>query len=435
MAPEVVGIICIAILLGLMVLGVNIAVALALVGVLGIGIIAGSQAGFSVVGVVTFRSVAVFSFVALPLFLLMGEFAYEAGLVGDIFKAANKWLGALPGGMGMAVITACAGFGTISGSGVVAAAAMTRVCWPELMKLRYDRGLAAGLLASGGGLAVLIPPSMLAVLYGMFTQTSIGQVLLAGVIPGIITATLLMTLIYTRARLQPQVAPRAPRVPMREKFGSLKAIWSVILLALIVTGGMYAGFFTATEAAAAGAFGAFAIALAMRRMSWTMFKSSLAQTAKTTSFIFLILIGAFVFSRLLVLSNISPSITDAIGGWQVPRVFVLIGILSLYVMLGMFMDATAMLAVSISTVFPIVTSLGYNPVWFGTVFIMMVEVGGITPPVGLGVFAVKGILGDQIQTWSIFKNAQQFLFCYVVMITLLIIFPQLALWIPMNMEG
>ncbi|MFC1929986.1 TRAP transporter large permease [Chloroflexota bacterium] len=431
MDPELIGIFLIAALLIILGAGVNIAIGLALIGVIGVYILAGPQAGLSLVGVVTFQKVAVFSFVALPLFLLMGEIAFQAGLVRDIFQVANKWLSFLPGGMGMAIIAACAGFGAISGSGVVAAAAMTRVCWPELMKLKYDRGLASGLLASGGGLAVLIPPSMLAVLYGMFTETPIGLVLIAGVLPGILTASLLMMFIFIRANIQPQIAPRGVATSWGDKFTALKKIWPVIILALIVTGGLYGGFFTATEAAAAGAFGAFIISLALRRMTWSTFASALAATARTTSFIFLIIVGAFIFSKFLVLSNISTTIVSFISGIEAPRVMILVGMLSLFVFLGMLMDAVAMLAVSISTVFPVVVmGLGYDPVWFGIIFIMMVEIGGITPPVGLGVYAVKGILGDEIQVWTIFKNASPFLIVYVIMIGLLIAFPKIALLLP-----
>ncbi|MBI2869186.1 MAG: TRAP transporter large permease [Chloroflexi bacterium] len=435
MTPETIGFILLAVFIILVAVGMNIAVALGLVGVVGVMIFSGPGAGLSMLGIVPFRTVAVFGFAALPLFIIMGEFAFHAGLTSELFNTMNTWFGRLPGGMGMAIFFGCAAFGAVSGSGMVGSMAMARASWKELMKFGYDRGLASACIASAGSLAVLIPPSVMGTLYGMFTNTPITSVLMAGAIPGLVTTLALTALMYVRAKLNPTIAPPGPKSTWKQKFFALKTIWSVIVLAGIVTGGLYGGLFTATEAAGAGAFGALIIALMQRKLTWHRLGEACLATTKMTSFVFLIMIGAFMFSKLLVLSDISPSLGAWVGGLQAPRVVILIGILTMYIFLGMFMDATSMLAVSISTVFPIVIGLGYDPVWFGVVFIMMVEIAAISPPVGLAVFAVKAVLGDEVELWTIYKNTYQFWLSYIGVVALLIMFPQIALWLPSTMNG
>ncbi|MBI4283027.1 MAG: TRAP transporter large permease subunit [Chloroflexi bacterium] len=433
MSPELTGGLLILALFFLLAVGVNIAVALASIGLAGVILLAGPNAGLAIIGMVPYSGVAVFTFSALPLFILMGEFGFHSGISSDLFNSAYKWFGALPGGLAVATIAAAAGFGAVSGSTLVAAVAMTRVTWRDLMRFNYDKGFSSGVLASAGCLAVLIPPSIMGVLYGMFTLTPIGPILIAGVIPGLITATFFVGIILLRAVTNPNLAPRGPKSTLKDKIVSLRRVWGILILVGIIAGGLYGGIFTASEAAAAGAFGAFLIILFLRRLTWSNLRESLLSTAKSTSFIFLIMVGAFIFSRFLVLSKISINAADFIGGLEAPRVIILIGILVLYIGLGMLLDTVSMLAVSISTVFPIITNLGYDPIWFGVIIIMMCEVAAVTPPVGLIAFGIKGILGDEIETWTIFKNAMPFLGAHAVLIALLIMFPQIALWLPSTM--
>ncbi|MBI2869684.1 MAG: TRAP transporter large permease subunit [Chloroflexi bacterium] len=435
MSPELLGLILIVVLFALLLLGVNVAVALATIGLVGVTILTSMRSGLGMIQVVPFTTVANFAFIALPLFILMGEFAFNAGITRDLFNAGYKWLGHLPGGMAMGVMAAGAGFGAISGSTLVSAAAMTRASWPELMKFNYDKGLSAGTVASAGCLAVLIPPSIMAVIYGMFTQTPIGPILMGGVIPGIITTVLFMSVIFIRAVMNPNLAPKGPRANWKERFGTFKHMWATVALILLVTGGIYAGIFTPTEAAAAGALGAFIIALLTRSLNWAIFRSSMLSTLKTSSFIFLIMVGAFLFSRLLALSKVSALVGGFVGGLEVNRVIILIGILLLYVGLGMLLDTVSMLAVSISTTFPIIIGLGFDPVWFGIVIVMMCEIAAVTPPVGLNVFADKAVLGDEIQTWTIYKSCIPFLAAHVTLMALIIAFPQIVLWLPSKMAG
>jgi tripartite ATP-independent transporter DctM subunit len=433
MAPEIVGIILIIVLFILLIGGVYIPVALSVVGIAGVIILTSPEAGLSTINLVAFDKMASYHFITLPLFVLMGEFAFHSGITTQLFNSAYKWFGHLPAGMCMGVVAASAGFGAVSGSTLVAAASMTRVSWQELMKFKYDKGLCSGILSASGGLAVLIPPSILGVVYGLFTETPIAPILMAGIIPGIITAFLLMTQLYIRARIKPSIAPRAARSSWAERIASLRSIWGALVLALIVTGGLYGGLFTASEAAAFGAFGAFLLALFLKGLTWSTFWGTLSTTARTTAFIFFILIGAYLFSRFLALSNLSTLAAEFVGGLDVPRVVILLGILLMYTVLGMILEGVSMLAVTISTVFPIIIGLGYHPVWFSTLILVMVETAAITPPVGLNVFAVKAILGEEVETWTIFKNALPFIGVHAIVITLIIAFPQINMWLPSTM--
>ncbi|MFC1929438.1 TRAP transporter large permease [Chloroflexota bacterium] len=431
---QVTGIILIALLLVLIGSGVNIPISLCMIGLVGVMFIAGPSQGVAMLGIVPFRQVAVFNFAALPLFILMGEFAFHAGITRDLFETASKWVGRLPGGMGMAIFLATGAFGAVSGSSMAANVAMTRVAYPEMVRLNYDKGLTAGIISSAGAIAVLIPPSVLGIIYGMFTMTPIGKVLMAGVFPGIITGFLLGLVLLMIALVQPYRAPRGIKVSLKDKIASLKRVWSVLLLGGFVIGGIYWGIFTATEAAATGAFGALIIGLLLGRVTWSNFAGAFLRTARITTFIFFIMIGAFLFSRFLTLTEIGPTVTSWVGALPYPPLVILLGLLSVYLFLGAFMDGTSMLAVTISTVFPIVIGLGYDPVWFGIVFIMMVEIGSISPPIGLSVFAVKGVLGDEVETWTIFKWAFPFWLSYIGVIAFLIISPQIALWLPATMK-
>ncbi|MBI2868801.1 MAG: TRAP transporter large permease [Chloroflexi bacterium] len=434
MSPEAIGGLLVLALVVMLLFGVNIAIGLGLIGLVGVMVLAPNpQAGLGMVAIASYSRVAVFSFSAIPLFILMGELAFNAGISSSIFSAAYKWLGSLRGGMAMATVAATAAFGAVSGSTIVAAVSMTKVAWSDLMKYKYDKGLCAGALSASGGLAILIPPSIIAVFYGLYTETPVGAVLLAGVVPGILTGALLMLQIFIRTSLNPKLAPPAPSFPWKERFGSLKGVWGVFVLAFIVTGGLYGGIFTASEAAAAGAFGAFVLTLLVRALTWRNLYQALLSTTKTTSFIFFIIVSGYIFSKFLGLSNLSNQAVAFVGDMELPRVIILIGILSIYFVLGMFLEGISMLALTISTVFPIILSLGYDPVWFGIVIIMMVETAAITPPVGLNVFAVKAVLGDDVTVWDVFKNALPFLATYVGMLALIIMVPQVALWLPSSM--
>lgn len=430
MSPELIGVIVIGCLFLLLLLGVNIAVALASIGTIGVMMLTNANAGLDMLSVLPYVTVSKFEFSCLPLFILMGELAFTSGITTKVFDSAFKWVGSFPGGMAMAVMIAAAGFGAVSGSTIVAAAAMTRVCWPELMKYKYDKGFSAGVLVSAGCLSIMIPPSIIVVFYGMLTQTPIGPTLIACVIPGLITTILYLAVIYIRARINPSLAPRGYKASWKEKISSLSGTWSMLILVFLVTGGLYFGLFTATEAAAAGAFGALILAALYKKLTWSVLAASLISTARICAFIFLIMIGAALFSKVLALSNLSTDVVEFVGNLKISRIYILLAMIGIYVVLGMLLDTISMLAISLSTVFPIITALGYDPVWFGVVIITMCELATVTPPVGLNVFAVKTMLGNEVEVWDIFKNSAPFYLAHFTLLLLLILFPQICLWLP-----
>ncbi len=422
-----------AVFLILVSLGTWIGFSAALVGLIGITLIKGWGAAGGVAGFLPYAITASFSLSVIPLFILMGYLAFYAGLTRDLFSTARAWFGHFPGGLAIATAFGSAGFGACSGSSTAAAAVMARVSIPEMMKYNYDPKLAAGAVAASGTMASMIPPSVVMVIYGVITEQSIGTLLIAGFIPGILEAILYSGMIYTRCRINPALGAGLPAYPWKQRLASLKGVWGMLVLMALILGGIYSGVFTPTEAGGIGAFGALVMALTLRRLQWSELKGSLLETAKTTAMIFATLVGVLILLRFFALSGITRGFTTLMLDLPLPPLGTLGLILIIYVFLGMFVSATGMLMLTLPLVFPVVMGLGYHPIWFGVIAVRMAEVAFITPPVGMNVYAVRAVTPD-ITVEDIFKGTFWFLAMDMINIVLLIAFPIIALWLPATMR-
>jgi tripartite ATP-independent transporter DctM subunit len=434
MDPITIGLIgCIALLV-LLIIGMPIAFATALIGFLGIFAIKSWSVAASTVGYLVYPLAAHYTLSVIPMFILMGYFAYYAGLTSDIFSVGRKWVGHLPGGMAIATVFGCAAFAASSGSSTASAAVMGKVAIPEMKKYHYDNKISAGVVAASGTLASLIPPSAILVVFGVIVEESIGKLLIAGFLPGILSAFIYALMLYVWARIKPEMAPVTSEFSLKEALASIKYVWGIGLLFILVIGGLYLGVFTPTEAGAAGAAGAFIIALFSMRLTWSNLFESLLETARATVMIFMIIIGVLIFMRFLALSGVSRAFIEAVESLPVPRWFILSGFLAFYVVLGMFMDAIGMLTLTLPLMFPIIVGLGYHPIWFGIIAVKMCEVCLISPPIGLNVYMVRGVAPD-IPLEEMFKGVIPFLAMDILTLIILVIFPQIALFLPDRMIG
>jgi len=433
MTSFTIGLIGICILLVLLLSGMPIGYVMGFVGFAGFAYIRGFDSALGILKIVPYRTFAEYGLSVVPLFILMGSFCYFAGISKDLYETVHKWLGHKRGGMAMATVGACAGFAAVSGSSLATAATMGTVALPEMKRYGYDDRLATGAVAAGGTIGILIPPSVALIIYGVITEQSIGKLFLAGFIPGILEAVFYLFTIDILCRLNPDMGPRGPRISFREKIASFKNTWIVAALFLLVIGGIYMGVFSPTEAAGVGAFGAFLFALARKRLNWEAFKTSLITTGKTSAMIFIILLGAIILGYFLSVSRIPFQLADSIGGLPVNRYFILIFILLLYVILGCVMDALAIMLLVTPIFFPLATSLGFDPIWFGILIVRVSEIGMITPPVGINVFVIKGVAKD-VPMSTIFRGIVPFLIADICHVALLIVFPQLSLLLPNLMK-
>lgn len=415
--------------------GVNIAIALLVVGFGGIVLVSSMDAALLLLGWMPYNSLALFAFVTMPLFILMGEFAHYTGASTAAFSTSYKLLGNLTGGLAMAVSAACALFGACSGSSIATAATMARVSYPELKKFGYDKGFSAALIAASGSLAVLIPPSVILIFYAMLTEQSLARLLLAGALPGILSAFMYMLAIYLRVKLSPEIAPQKVHFSWREKIRSLPALASILFIVVFIIGGMYIGVFTASEAAATGAALTLVMALFKRTLSVYIVRKSIRMASVTTCAIFFIVFGALIFGKFLSLSGVTSYVITSVTTASLPPVFVLVAILLIYLVLGCILEAASMLAVTLPVIFPVIVAVGYDPIWFGIICVKMVEVAVVTPPLGLNIFAVKGVLGNEVRLENMFANILPFILADTVTIVLLTIFPQIALFLPNSFVG
>ena len=370
-----------------------------------------------------------YTMTVVPLFIFMGALCYYAGVSSELYFTVYNWIGRLPGGLAMATVGACAMFAAVSGSSLATAATMGTVALPEMRKYKYDDALATGAVAAGGTIGILIPPSIALVIYGLFAEQSIGRLFAAGLIPGILEAVFYMITIFTLSKINPHYGPPGPRTTWRTKIYSLKATWSVVVLFGMVMGGLYFGFFTPTEAGAVGAFGAFVIALGRRRLTWHGLASSLADSGKTVGFIFLILLGAIIFFYFMVQSQVPERLSAFIVGLQVNRYIIIAGLMVMYIFLGCVMEGLAIILLTTSVILPLVVSMGFDPIWFGIILVRVLEMGLITPPVGINVFVIKGVAKD-VPMYTIFKGIIPFLIADIFHVTLLIAVPKVVMWLP-----
>jgi len=359
----------------------------------------------------------------------MGGFAYYSGLSKDLYDTVHAWLGHLRGGLAMATVGACASFAAVSGSSLATAATMGTVALPEMKRYKYDDRLATGSVAAGGTIGILIPPSVVLILYAVITEQSIGKLFLAGIIPGTLEAVFYISTIYILCRRNPEMGPPGPGTTFREKLISLKGSWVVLVLFLLIMGGLYLGWFSPIEAAGIGAFGAFLFAIVRRKLSWRSFKGSLFETGKTTVMIFIILMGALIFGYFLSVSRLPYELADAVSALPVNRYVVLIIILIFYLFLGAVMDSLAMMLLTVPIFFPLILAMDFDPIWFGIIIVRVCEIGLITPPVGLNVYIIRGVAGE-VPMQTIFRGIVPFLIADICHVALLVTVPQLSLFLP-----
>ncbi len=430
-----IGFAAIAGMLVLMALRVPIGLALGLVSILGVAAIRGINAAFAMISTAPFDVAAKWELTAIPMFILMGAFAHHSGLSAALFRAARLWMGRLPGGLAVATNFACAGFAAASGASTATAAAMGRITVPEMLRYGYDKGLATGVVAAGGTLGIMIPPSIGFVLYGIFAQVSISKLLIAGILPGILTAVVYALMIVIRCRLNPALAPRiSENATLREKMTALADIWPLLVLVLAVIGGIYAGITTPTEAGAAGSLVAFLIGLFQGRMSYSVFRDSVKEAVSTTARLFFIVVGAVLFSRLLALAGVAPFLADSVKGWSSDPILLVIGASVLFVVLGMFLDALGLMLLTLPILLPMFMAAKLDLIWFGVLTIKFIEIGLITPPVGLNVYVIKSVVDDTIPLETIFRGVMWFIACEALIAFLLIVFPQISLFLPGLMD-
>lgn len=375
---------------------------------------------------------------AIPMFLLMGAVAGSAGIGSALFRAAYAWFGALPGGLAVATNWACAGFGAASGSSVAAAAVMARLAVPEMLKNKYDKGLATGVCASGGTLDALIPPSITFVIYGVFAEVSVPKLLIAGVLPGLLTAVVYMAMIMIRCTIDPTLGPRIhfdDRAALwRERWDSLRGIWPILVIIIGVIGGLYIGLVTPTEGGAVGAALAMAIGLLQRQLTWERFIDSLKDATATTAQLFFVGIGAIVYTKFLALAGTADMFTDLVGSWAVNPILLVIAVSIIYVILGTFMDPLGMILLTIPVFVPMFSKLGLDLVWFGVLVVKYIGISLLTPPVGFNIYVVATATNNEIPLKTIYRGCYWFLASEVLIMTLLIAFPQISLWLPNAMK-
>jgi tripartite ATP-independent transporter DctM subunit len=428
---DAIGLIGIGVLLLLMALRMPIGIAMLLVGIVGFAILNGPQAALAALGSYPYQYAAVYDFAVIPLFVLMGNLGSVSGMARELYAAAYSWIGHMRGGLAHATVLACAGFAAVSGSSVASAVTMGKVCLPEMRRYNYSHRLSTGVIAAGGTLGILIPPSTAFVVYGLLTEQSIGKLLLAGILPGLLLTAIFMATIAIWMRYQPQYGPPGPRVGWSEREQSLLGAGPMMFIVLVSIGGIYVGVFTPSEAAAVGAALAFGYALWRGSLGGKLSKI-LIETVNTTALVFLILIGALVFGPFLALSGLPEKIAQSLAGLDVPRVVILIMILAVYILLGTFLEGFSMLVLTLPIVFPIIKALGYDPIWFGVIMVIVLEMGLIDPPVGINVFIVKGLVPD-VPMSEIFAGIVPFWLAMMVCIAILIVFPDIALFIPDRM--
>ncbi len=430
----IIAVIALLVLFFLLFLGMPVGFGMALIGFCGALYVVSMGGGLSIIRTFPYQYSASYTMVVIPLFVLMGEVAFRARLSWDLYFGMNKLLGGIPGSLAMATVGGCAGFAAISGSSLATAATMGSVALPEMKKFKYNPKLATGCIAAGGSIGILIPPSVVLVLYAVMTEESIGRLFMAGFFPGILEATLYIFTIFIITRFRPDWAPPGPKVSLGERFSAFKSIWVPGGLFMVVIGGIYVGVFTPTEAAAVGALGTFIVMLVRRLATRRSVMDSLLSAGRTTGLIFAILIGAMLLNFFLGITKLPMALAAFVGALPVPPLAIIFAILFIYLLLGCIMDSLAMILLTVPIFFPLILKMGFDPIWFGILMVRVVEIGLITPPIGLNVFVISGVAGD-VPLYDIFRGILPFLAADIVCVALLVIFPQIALFLPNTMLG
>jgi tripartite ATP-independent transporter DctM subunit len=416
----------------LMMLRVPVGMAMGLVGVTGYSAIVGPGPALKLVGQTSLRTVTDYTFGVIPMFMLMGAFVSVSGLSKEMFKAADAFLGHLRGGLGIATVVACGGFAAICGSSVATAATFSAVAYPEMRRFGYPQSFSTGVIAAGGTLGAMLPPSTVLAVYAILTQQDIGKLFMAGVLPGLLAMAMYVLTIGIIVRVRPRFLPAGQPRPWPERIKALRLVWAPLVLFLFVIGGLYGGFFTPTEAGGVGASGAFILGVLRRRLNRKNTREALLQATRTAAAVFTVLIGALLFGYFLTITQTPQKLTEFLTSLGVGRYGVLALIMLMYLVLGCLMDAMAMIILTVPIIFPVVTALGFDPIWFGIIIVMTVELGLIHPPVGMNVFVIKSVVKDVTFT-TIFKGVLPFVATDMVRLVILIAFPVIALWLPGRM--
>lgn len=417
----------------LAVLRIPLAFAMGLVGVVGMGLTRGWIPAFASTAQVVQETGFAYTLSVIPLFILMGNFVARAGLAHELFHAAHTFIGHRRGGLAHATVAACAGFGAICGSSIATAATMSKVAYPSMKKLGYSDALSTGVIAAGGTLGIMIPPSTIMVIYGIVTETNIGKLFAAGVIPGLLTAALLMLGVSVMTWLHPDHAPAGEHSGWAERWKALRGIWGVLLLVVVVLGGIYGGLFTATEGAGIGAAGAFLFALARGTLKGQDLLNVLIESARTTAMLFTLLISATVFANFINFTSMPMELRDWITHLNLTPVMIVAAMMMIYVLLGTVMEELTMVLLTIPLFFPIVVGLGFDPVWFGVLIVMVIQIGLISPPVGMNLFVINTLLPG-VGLRNLFRGVWPFVLIQILMLGLLVAFPALSLWLPAQMN-
>ncbi|MFK5977915.1 MAG: TRAP transporter large permease [Rhizobiaceae bacterium] len=429
MDPISIGFLAFAGLFVLLLASVPIGFAMGICGLLGTSAIIGFQPALSLLGTTALEKTVTYDLSIIPLFILMGSVAARSGLSKELYSAFNTWFGAFRGGLALATIGACGAFAAICGSSIATAATMSKVALPEMKRFKYADSLATGSVAAGGVIGILIPPSVILVLYGILTETSIGDLFIAGFVPGILTVIGFMLAVSITTRIWPHLGPKGVKTTFAEKVRALGQTWGIMLLFGLVIGGIYFGVFTPTEAAGVGATGAFLISGMRGRLTWLSTKEALLETITMTSMIFIVLIGAITLNNLMIFSGLVGELSGMVGGMDLPPMAIMAVILLIYMVMGCFLDALAMILLTIPIFFPIIIDLGFDPVWFGIIVVMVVELGMITPPIGMNVFVIKGMAPD-VKLSSIYKGVMPFVIAQLILILIVFLLPEIILWLP-----
>lgn len=431
-SPTQVAVIGFVVLFALMLLRVPVGMAMGLVGVCGFGYLTGWGPALKLIGQTSMRTVTDYNFGVIPMFMLMGALVTVSGMSRELFRVANAMIGHLRGGLGVATILACGGFAAVCGSSVATAATFSTVAYPEMRRHNYPQSFSTGVIAAGGTLGIIIPPSTVLAVYAILTQQDIGKLFIAGVIPGLLALLMYILTISVIVWVQPQLLPAGEHKPWSERLSSLKEVWGPLALFVFVMVGLYAGLFTPTEAGGVGAMGAFLIGLVRGKLGKAEILEALLSATRTSSAVFTVLIGALIFGYFLTITQVPQNVTEFLTNLGVGKYGVLALIMLMYLVLGCLMDAMAMIILTVPIIYPVIVQLGFDPIWFGIIVVMVVELGLIHPPVGMNVFVIKSVIKD-VSFSTIFKGVLPFIAMDLLRLVILIAFPILSLWLPNQM--
>jgi tripartite ATP-independent transporter DctM subunit len=432
MSDPAIGAVGFAIVVLLLMVRVPVAIAMGVVGALGYGVVYGfSTLGF-VLGRAVFEAISPVSLSVVPLFVMMGVFAAYGGLSRTLYNMVASLVGHWRGGLAVSTIGASAIFGAVCGSSIATAATIGRIAMPEMRRLGYDDRLASASVAAGGTLGIMIPPSIMFVVYGLMTETSIGELFIAGILPGIVGTVLYMLAVNWVTWRRPDHGPRGPRQGWAERWRSIGDVWSVLLLFGVVLGGLYVGLFAPTEAASVGAFGAIVLAAVMRRLNWKTLRAAFVETALTTGMIFFILVGAAIFNYFIDATGLTQSLIKYVEALGLNRYWVMILLCVFYIILGCLMDSLSMILLTLGSVFPLLKALGFDPIWFGVLLVTLAEIGTITPPVGMNLFVMSATVPN-LPLQTVARGILPFVGADVVRIAILFLVPAIATWLPSTM--